>query len=47
MNTIPFITDKLWSKMILLNLNLLTNIQWKEILQNSDKYMCDIGETRH
>ena len=28
MNTIPFITEQLWSKMILLNLNLLTNIQW-------------------
>ena len=28
MNTIPFITEGLWSKMILLNLKLLTNIQW-------------------
>ena len=28
MNTIPFITEELWSKMILLNLKLLTNIQW-------------------
>ena len=43
MNTIPFITDKLWSKMILLNLNLLTNIQWNEILQKSNKYKCVLG----